>query len=71
MNRNGDKFDRWIVTSAVLHSLVFTLVIFSPTLFPMRGDANWGTNTRQRRRHQRKDYREPFGRIASLARGGY
>ena len=45
MNRNGDKFDRWIVTSAVLHSLVFTLVIFSPTLFPMRGDANWGTNT--------------------------
>jgi protein TonB len=45
MNRNGEKFDRWIMMSAVLHGLVFTLVIFSPTLFPMRGDANWGSNT--------------------------
>jgi hypothetical protein len=45
MNRNGDKFNRWIVTSAVFHGLLFTLVVFSPTLFPMRGDANWGSNT--------------------------
>jgi len=45
VNRNGDKFNRWIVTSAVFHGLLFTLVVFSPTLFPMRGDANWGSNT--------------------------
>jgi len=45
MNRAGDKFDRWIVASAVLHGLIFTLVVLSPSLFPMRGDANWGSNT--------------------------
>jgi len=45
MNRTGEKFDRWIVTSVLLHAVMFTLVIFSPALFPMRGDANWGANT--------------------------
>src|SRR5689334_21164050 len=45
MNQNGNKFDRWIEMSAVLHGLVFTLVVFSPTLFPMQGDASWGSNT--------------------------
>src|SRR5215510_189845 len=45
MKRDGDKFDRWIVTSAVLHGLMATLVVFSPSLFPMRGDTNWGSNT--------------------------
>jgi protein TonB len=42
---DGDKFDRWLVLSVVFHGLVFALVVFSPTLFPMQGDANWGSET--------------------------
>jgi protein TonB len=45
MTPNGDKFNRWIVASTVLHGLIFTLVVFSPTLFPMEADQNWGSNT--------------------------
>lgn len=45
MRTDGEKFDRWLVMSAVFHVVVFTLVAFSPTLFPMRGDASWGSNT--------------------------
>ena len=45
MRTDGEKFDRWLVMSAIFHGLVFTLVVFSPTLFPMRGDASWGSNT--------------------------
>jgi periplasmic protein TonB len=45
MRRDGDKFDRWLVMSAVLHCAIFALIVFSPTLFPMRGDASWGSET--------------------------
>lgn len=45
MRTEGEKFDRWLVMSAVFHAVLFTLVVFSPTLFPMRGDASWGSAT--------------------------
>src|SRR5439155_20312391 len=45
MRTDGEKFDGWIMISAALHGLVFLLVAFSPTLFPMDSNANWGTNT--------------------------
>jgi periplasmic protein TonB len=44
MRTEGEKFDRWLVMSAVFHAAVFALVVFSPVLFPTQGDASWGTN---------------------------
>lgn len=45
MRNDGEKFDRWLVISAVFHGVLFTLVVFSSTLFPMSGDASWGSST--------------------------
>ena len=45
MRRNGERFDRWVMTSLLLHSVMFLLVVFSPSLFPVRGDSNWGSAT--------------------------
>ena len=45
MKLDGDKFDRWLYASALLHGLMFTLVVFSPSLFPMSGAANLGSAT--------------------------
>lgn len=45
MRNDGEKFDRWLAISAVFHGVLFTLVILSPILFPMSGDASWGSNT--------------------------
>ena len=42
--RNGDKFDRWLVMSVVLHGAIFALVVFSPILFPSSGNASWGSD---------------------------
>ena len=42
MTFEGERFDRWLVASAVLHAAVFTLVILSPNLFP-RFESNWGS----------------------------
>ena len=38
----GEKFDRSIVASVFLHGALFTLVIFSPKLFPAF-QVNWGS----------------------------
>src|SRR5207247_1323799 len=35
----------WLYASVLLDGLMFTLVIFSPSLFPMSGAANWGSAT--------------------------
>src|SRR5206468_3345752 len=32
-------------TSLLLHGALFAVLLFSPTLFPMRGDASWGSAT--------------------------
>ena len=45
MKLDGEKFDRWLYASALLHGVMFTLVVFSPSLFPMSGAANWGSAT--------------------------
>src|SRR5689334_1648848 len=45
MRVDGEKFDRWLVMSAALHGALFSLVVFSPSLFPTRGDASWGSAT--------------------------
>ena len=45
MKKEGDKFDRWIATSLVLHAVLFAFVVFSPSLFPMQRDLNWGSPT--------------------------
>ena len=45
MKADSERFDRWLYTSLLLHGALFMVVIFSPTLFPMRGDANWGSAT--------------------------
>jgi len=45
MKPDSERFNRWLYTSLLLHGALFTVVIFSPSLFPMRGDANWGSAT--------------------------
>ena len=45
MKADSERFNRWLYTSLLLHGALFMVVIFSPTLFPMRGDANWGSAT--------------------------
>jgi hypothetical protein len=45
MRSDGDKFDRWLVGSAILHGALFALIVFSPALFPASGDASWGSET--------------------------
>jgi periplasmic protein TonB len=44
MRTEGEKFDRWIILSAALHGVVFMLIVFSPVLFPMDSNANWGSS---------------------------
>src|SRR6266516_6493557 len=45
MKADSERFDRWLYTSLLLHGALFMVVIFSPTLFPMRADTNWGSAT--------------------------
>jgi len=44
MTLAGEKFDRSIVASVFFHAALFTLVIFSPKLFPAF-QLNWGSPT--------------------------
>lgn len=44
MKLDGEKFDRWLITSALLHVVLFAVVLFSPSLFPMQG-GTWGSAT--------------------------
>src|SRR5882672_4208973 len=44
MTLEAERLDRWILASVVLHGALFTLLIFSPNLFPMQ-QANWGSAT--------------------------
>jgi periplasmic protein TonB len=45
MTLRGERFDRWVITSVALHVVIFTILVLSPTLFPMRGDFSWGSET--------------------------
>ena len=45
MRLDGERFDRWVMTSVLLHGAIALLVVFSPGIFPMGGDASWGSNT--------------------------
>jgi protein TonB len=44
MTFQGERLDRWLVASVFLHGALFTLVIFSPKLFPSF-QSNWGSPT--------------------------
>src|SRR5437016_12589628 len=44
MTLQGERLDRWLVASVFLHGALFTLVIFSPKLFPSF-QSNWGSAT--------------------------
>src|SRR6058998_2852656 len=44
MTFEGERFDRWLFASVFFHGALFTLVIFSPKLFPAF-PANWGSPT--------------------------
>jgi TonB family protein len=44
MTFEEEKLDRWLFASVFLHGALFTLVIFSPKLFPTLG-ANWGSKS--------------------------
>jgi TonB family protein len=44
MTAEGDRLDRGLVGSVLLHGAVFTFVLFSPKLFPAFGP-NWGSPT--------------------------
>ena len=44
MTFEGETFDRWLAASVFLHGALFTLVIFSPGLFPAF-QSNWGSPT--------------------------
>jgi protein TonB len=39
-----ERFDRSLLASVLLHGALFTLVVFSPNLFPTSG-INWGSST--------------------------
>jgi periplasmic protein TonB len=36
--------NNWVIASAALHGTLALVVVFSPALFRMNGDASWGTN---------------------------
>ena len=55
----------------LLHGLMFTLVVFSPSLFPMSGDANWGSATEGDGGINVKIVGTVSGVSASLSRGRY
>ena len=44
MTFEGERFDRWLFASVFFHGALFTLVIFSPKLFPAF-QSNWGSPT--------------------------
>ena len=44
MTFEGERFDRWLFASVFFHGALFTLVIFSPKLFPAF-QSNWGSST--------------------------
>src|SRR6185503_8278472 len=44
MTAEGERLDRWLVASVLLHGALFTFAIFSPKLFPAFGP-NWGSPT--------------------------
>jgi len=44
MTFEGDRLDRGVVASVLLHGALFTLVLLSPKLFPALGPA-WGSQT--------------------------
>jgi TonB family protein len=44
MTLEEEKLDRWLFASVLLHGAVFTLVVFSPQLFPTLGP-NWGSQS--------------------------
>lgn len=44
MTSEGDRLDRGLVASVLLHGALFTLVVLSPKLFPMLGPT-WGSPT--------------------------
>jgi periplasmic protein TonB len=39
-----ERLDRWLIASVFFHAALFTLAIFSPSLFPSFG-SNWGSPT--------------------------
>jgi len=45
MKLDGEKFDRWLYASVLMHGAMFTLVVLSPSLFPLSGASNWGSAT--------------------------
>src|SRR6266516_1375693 len=40
----GERFDRWLTASVFFHGALFTLVIFSPKLFPAF-QSSWGSRS--------------------------
>ena len=44
MTFEGDRLDGWLIASVFLHAALFTLAIFSPSLFPTFR-SNWGSPT--------------------------
>src|SRR5215471_19954120 len=44
MTLRDERFDRFVVASVLLHGALFTLVIFSPNLFPSTGPS-WGSQS--------------------------
>src|SRR5207247_3793713 len=42
MTFGGERFDRWLTASVFFHGALFTLVIFSPKLFPAF-QSSWGS----------------------------
>lgn len=45
MNVADEKLNRYLVASLMLHGVLVVVVIFSPSLFPLQGDSNWGSST--------------------------
>ena len=45
MKNPADKFDRGIMMSVAFHALLLAVALASPSLFPMQGDAKWGSKT--------------------------
>jgi protein TonB len=43
MRRESEKINGYVAASTIFHVAVFAVVIFYPSLFPMRGDSNWGS----------------------------
>jgi TonB family protein len=43
MKKSADKLDSGLLLSALFHGGLLAFALFSPSLFPMQGDARWGS----------------------------